>query len=44
MNAQLGSILMDDALQKLVREGTVAQATAQRYARDPERFRGPGNF
>ena len=44
MNSQQGSILMDDALQKMVREGTVAQATAQRYARDPERFRGPGCF
>ena len=44
MNSQQGSVLMDDALQKMVREGTVAQVTAHRYARDPERFRGPGCY
>ena len=40
MNGQNGSILMDAALQKMVREGTVDQPTAQRYARDPEAFQG----
>ncbi len=38
MNAQNGSILMDAALQKLVREGTVSQEVARTYARDPEQF------
>ena len=36
MNSQNGSILMDAALQKMVREGTITQAEAIRYARDPE--------
>ena len=38
MNAQNGSILMDAALQRLVRDGTVSQQTALSYARDPENF------
>lgn len=38
MNAQNGSILMDAALQRLVRDGSVSQQTALSYARDPENF------
>ena len=38
MNAQNGSILMDAALQHLVRDGSVSQQTALSYARDPENF------
>lgn len=38
MNAQNGSILMDAALQKMVRDGTVSQEVARSYARDPENF------
>ena len=38
MNAQNGSILMDAALQRLVRDGTVSQQVALSYARDPENF------
>ena len=38
MNAQNGSILMDVALQRLVRDGSVSQQTALSYARDPENF------
>ena len=40
MNGQNGSILMDAALQKMVREGTVDTQTALRYARDPDAFQG----
>ena len=40
MNGQNSSILMDAALQKMVREGTVDSQTAQRYARDPDAFQG----
>ena len=38
MNAQNGSILMDAALQRLVRDGSVSQQVALSYARDPENF------
>lgn len=38
MNGQSGSILMDAALQKLVRDGLVSQQVALSYARDPETF------
>ena len=38
MNGQSGSILMDAALQKLVRDGMVSQQVALSYARDPETF------
>ena len=38
MNSQNGSILMDTALQKLVREGTISRETAAQYARDPDNF------
>ena len=38
MNAQNGSILMDAALQRLVRDGSVSQQTALSYALDPENF------
>ena len=37
-NAQNGSILMDAALQRLVRDGSVSQQVALSYARDPENF------
>ena len=37
-NAQNGSILMDAALQRLVRDGSVSQQTALSSARDPENF------
>lgn len=43
MNAQNGSILMDAALQKIVRDGTVSQEVARSYARDPEQF-GRGRY
>lgn len=36
--AQDGSILMDNALKKLVREGRISQETALSYARDREAF------
>ena len=38
MNSQNGSILMDTALQKLVREGAISRETAAQYARDPDNF------
>lgn len=38
MNAQDGSITMDNALLKMVREGTVTYETALGYARDREAF------
>lgn len=38
MNAQDGSITMDNALLKMVREGTVTYETALSYARDREAF------
>ncbi len=38
MNAQNGSITMDNALQKLVREGVISQETALSHARDREAF------
>ena len=38
MNAQNGSILMDAALQRLVRDGSVSQQVALSYPRDPENF------
>ena len=38
MNAQDGSITMDNALLKMVREGTVTYETALGYARDRESF------
>ena len=44
MNGQNGSILMDAALQKMVRDGVVDQSTAQRYARDPEAFQSARRF
>lgn len=44
MNGQSGSILMDAALQKMVRDGVVDQSTAQRYARDPEAFQSARRF
>ena len=43
MNAQNGSILMDAALQKMVRDGTGSQDVARSYARDPENF-GRGRY
>ena len=36
MSAQNGSITMDNALLKMVREGVVTMETARSYARDPE--------
>ena len=36
MSAQNGSITMDNALLKMVREGVVTMETARGYARDPE--------
>lgn len=38
MNSQNGSVLMDAALQRLVRDGLVAPDVARSYARDPELF------
>ncbi len=38
MNAQNGSITMDNALQKMVRDGVVSYDTALSYARDREAF------
>ena len=38
MNAQGGSITMDNALHKMVREGTVSMDTARSYCRDRDTF------
>ena len=43
MNAQNGSITMDNALQRLVRDGVVSQQTALSYARDREAFQAAQN-
>ena len=40
MNEQAGSVTMDHALQKLVRDGVVSQQTALEYCRDREGFGG----
>ena len=38
MNGQGGSITMDNALHKMVREGTVSMDTARSYCRDRDTF------
>lgn len=38
MNGQEGSVTMDNALRKLIRDGVVTLETARRYARDRENF------
>ena len=43
MNAQNGSMTMDNALQKLVRDGMISQETAVSFCRDREAFQTAAN-
>ena len=40
MSANEGSITLDNALRNMVREGTISQETARRYARNADSFKG----
>ncbi len=42
MNAQNGSITMDNTLQKMVKEGVISKQTALEHCRDREAFAGTG--